>query len=327
MDWKGLTARNMSRIFMTGATGFLGARTLRTLLDMDDSVEIAVLIRPEANTWRIEEELKSSRVIAVEGRFEEVDSYRKPMRLFAPHTVAHLGWSGVEGKARNEPHQVDINIQGTVDLARVSLEAGASRWLGLGSQAEYGPSNAPLDESARAQPTTLYGAAKLSCFHLTRTICQQAGVEFAWMRVFSLYGPRDNPDWLIPYVIRKILSGEAPKLTSGSQLWDYLYIDDAADAVAKMALCRKEGVFNLGSGYPLPVRSIVEKARDLIDPKFALQFGQMPFRPDQVTFLSAKTEALCSAIDWRPETGIPEGLAKTVEWFKTEANDSSVTQT
>jgi hypothetical protein len=64
MDWKGLTARNMSRIFMTGATGFLGARTLRTLLDMDDSVEIAVLIRPEANIWRIEEELKSSRVIA-----------------------------------------------------------------------------------------------------------------------------------------------------------------------------------------------------------------------------------------------------------------------
>jgi len=230
--------------------------------------------------------------------------------------VAHLGWSGVAGSARNEPGQVDINIQGTVDLARVALEAGARRWIGLGSQAEYGPSAKPLDEQAPTHPTTLYGAAKLSCSHLTRTICQQAGVQHAWIRVFSLYGPRDNPDWLIPFVIRKLLAGESPKLTSGSQLWDYLYIDDAAQAVAKMILSQVEGVYNLGSGYPLPIRSFVEQVRDLIDPEFQLNFGEMPFRPDQVMFLSAKTDAISSALNWRPSTGIPEGLKRTVDWFK-----------
>lgn len=306
----------MSRIFMTGATGFLGASVLRQLLELDDSLEVAVLIRPEARTWRIEDQLKSDRVIAVEGRFEELDSYRKPMRFFAPHTVAHLGWSGVAGSARNEPGQVDINIQGTVDLSRVALEAGAGRWIGLGSQAEYGPSAKPLDEKAPTHPTTLYGAAKLSCYHLTRTICQQAGVQHAWIRVFSLYGPRDNPDWLIPFVIRKLLQGESPKLTSGSQLWDYLFIEDAAQAVARMILSQAEGVFNLGSGYPLPIRSFVEQVRDLIDPEFPLNFGEMPFRPDQVMFLSAKNDAIRAAVNWSPSTSIPEGLRQTVDWFR-----------
>jgi nucleoside-diphosphate-sugar epimerase len=190
-------------------------------------------------------------------------------------------------------------------------------WLGLGSQAEYGPQSRPIDESAPTRPTTLYGAAKLSVCVTAERLCDGLGVRFAWLRLFSSYGPGDHPNWMIPYLIEKLLNGERPSLTAGEQLWDYIYAADAAAAIAAVARqTAATGVFNLGSGRAEPLRRIVERIRDGIDPRLPLGFGEIPYRPDQVMRLEADISRLRAATGWAPRTPLETGLAKTIEWHR-----------
>jgi nucleoside-diphosphate-sugar epimerase len=82
---------------------------------------------------------------------------------------------------------------------------GAKDWIGLGSQAEYGPCQNKIDETTNTNPTTLYGVSKLAACKLSERLCQELGIRHSWLRLFSSYGPNDNSDWLIPYLINSLL--------------------------------------------------------------------------------------------------------------------------
>jgi nucleoside-diphosphate-sugar epimerase len=300
------------RVLLTGATGFIGSYALRRLLAAGH--QVAVLVRPGSNPWRIADVLDRAR--RVEGDLDRIAAIERPVRDFAPEAVAHLAWFGVGNRLRNDPGQVD-NIKATVELVRLADKAGAKQWVGLGSQAEYGPRAEPIDEQAPTRPTTLYGISKLSACLLAGHLCGEAGMRFAWLRVFSTYGPKDDPGWMIPYLILELLRGNRPALTAGEQMWDYLYIEDAAEAVARaVGSPGASGVFNLGSGRGEPLRAIIERARDRIDPSLPLGFGEVPYRPDQVMRLEARIDRLRAATGWGPQIGLDEGLRRTVDWFR-----------
>ena len=151
----------------------------------------------------------------------------------------------------------------------------------MGSQAEYGPKSNKLDETTSVDPTTLYGLGKnLATYQVTEAMCRLRRVRHAWIRVFSTYGPRDNPAWLIPSLIAKLQAGEVPELTKCEQIWDFLYVDDAADAIVDVAETRSPaGVFNLGSGEGRPLRDTVMLLRDLVRPGAELGIGKVAYRP------------------------------------------------
>jgi nucleoside-diphosphate-sugar epimerase len=202
-----------------------------------------------------------------------------------------------------------------VELAR---EVGCKHFIGLGSQAEYGPLNKKISESDPTEPTTLYGATKLAACHLTRQLCAQFGIGWAWLRVFSTYGPMEDLSWMIPYLIRAVLKGERPALTACEQRWDYLFGPDAAEAIWAVARSQAPGVFNLGSGKAESLRKIVETLRDAIDPKLPLGIGEVAYRPDQVMHLEADIGRLTKATGWSPGTSLEEGLKQTVAWHKSQ---------
>ena len=122
----------------------------------------------------------------------------------------------------------------------------ARKFVGIGSQAEYGRYDRRIAETDLPQPTMLYGAAKLAACHLAAQRCREAGADFAWLRLFSVYGPRDNANWLIPSTAAALVRRKVPLCTAGTQKWDYLHIDDVADGVLAAATTdRATGVFNL----------------------------------------------------------------------------------
>lgn len=309
------------RILLTGATGFLGAHVLRHLL-REDRHEAAVLVRPTSDTWRIAELLP--RVRRIEGDLRDLAAVEPALAHFAPQTVLHLAWDGVGNQDRNNLKQTR-NLECSVQLLELVQRCGAKHWIALGSQAEYGPYTQRIPEDAPPRPTTLYGVTKLSAGLLTQELCHRLAVRFAWLRLFSSYGEMDNPGWLIPDLILRLLKGQRPALTAGTQQWDYLYVHDAAAAICAVAEHPDAaGIFNLGSGQTHTIRSVVEKVRDLINPRLPLGFGEVPFRPNQVMHLQADIERLRGEVGFSPRVALDDGLARTVEWYREQRSGHGV---
>ncbi|MQY46652.1 hypothetical protein GAO09_11440 [Rhizobiales bacterium RZME27] len=124
-------------------------------------------------------------------------------------------------------------------------------------------------------------------------------------------------NWLIPSLIEKMIRGDRPQTTSGRQLADYLFIDDVGQAVLSVAEhAAAQGIFNLGSGRPVSVRTIVETIRNIIAPDMNLVFGEVPHSANQVWHMEADITRLTSLTGFSPSVSIDEGLRLTADWHK-----------
>lgn len=305
---------NGRRVFVTGGTGFVGSYVAEHLLRVPDRA-VGLLVRKGSDDWRLTGDVKARAFIARCG-LHDTDELRRELTRFEPDTVVHLAWDGVSPADRDSPAQLR-NIQASIDLLDIAHDVGAETFIGLGSQAEYGPHLACIRETDATRPTTLYGASKLSVCHLARLFADKRQMRYVWLRLFSTYGPKDHPRWLIPYVALTLLRGEKPELTEGRQNWDYMHVRDIADAVVSVVdNPDAEGIYNVGSGRVVTVRRIVERIRDLVDPSAELAFGKLLYRPDQVMHLEADISRLQRATGWSPRIDLDQGLAETVDWYR-----------
>jgi nucleoside-diphosphate-sugar epimerase len=301
-------------VAITGATGFIGSAVLKELLL--SGTRVTVLLRPESNTTRVDS-MEGFETLRYADLLDNatIDGLRKNK----PDAFIHCGWHGVGGHERNEAFQITDNVVTTNNAVELAAASGCRKWIGLGSQAEYGNQNRCLDENAALLPTTVYGKAKLAAGMAALALCEARQIAGVWLRVFSTYGPGDAPGWLIPYVIQEFLAGRAPRLTLCEQLWDYLYVADAARAVCAAAKSSTNGVFNLGSGRALPLKDYIETIRGELATSVKPAYGALPYRPDQVMHLEADISRLTEATGWQPATSLREGIRATVAFERRRA--------
>jgi UDP-glucose 4-epimerase len=309
------------RVLVTGGTGFIGSAIVTGFIGSaivhelaSRGHDVAYLAREGSRAWRLDE--MGTRARRLTGDLSDAGSYSDAIAAFRPETLVHSAWFGVGNHDRNDIRQLD-NVPQSAALLRQAVDAGIKLFVGFGSQAEYGPRANKSDEEATLSPTTLYGAAKVASFHASRLQCQLAGVRFAWMRLFSTYGPRDEAYWMLPGLILKLLAGERPPLTEGRQQWDYCHVADTERAVAAVVESPSAaGPFNVGAGRTQSIRQIAEWIRDNAAPGAPLGFGEVPYRPDQVFHLEADISRLTAATGWTPRVSLEEGLRETVDWYR-----------
>ncbi len=169
------------------------------------------------------------------------------------------------------------------------------------------------------RPTTIYGNSKVICSQIAQELCKACGIGYSWIRIFTLYGPDDNHDWLIPFVIKKMLNNEPVTVTKCEQKWDYLYIDDAVDFFIKLIDKNGIGVVNLGSGEFIQLRDNISNIKQFIQSNSVVNFGVIPYRPDQVMHLEANIEKIKKCIGWSSKVNLETGILNTVEWLKNNA--------
>ena len=303
------------RLFITGASGFVGAATVAVALDAGH--EVAAVVRPGNPAKRLKPLEGRYRRLSIDLR--DAASVANAISEFRPDAVLHLAWWGVINSARFARQQISDNIETACALAEAAAASGASAFVGLGSQGEYGGA-VEMSEESLPRPTSLYGAAKVATLFLTRQLAEQAGLRHAWLRLFSTYGPGDNDSWLIPMLITEMLAGRRPRTTLGTQKWDWLHVEDVGRAIVAVASTpTAKGVFNLGSGRAVAVRTAIERIRDLAAPDMELVFGEIPFRPDQVIYMQADISRLTAATGWTPSISFEEGLAQTVAWTRAQS--------
>ena len=192
------------------------------------------------------------------------------------------------------------------------MKAGATIFVGAGSQAEYGPYSRIIREATRRRPHSM-GAPSSLQGHGRPALCR--GMTLRMASDLLTYGPKDTPNWLIPSMIRTLREGKRMSLTRASSAGGF-YTPAMLASAFRLAITRDdaEGVFNLGSYEAPPLRETVAALRDLVNPNADLGFGDIPYRPDQVMTLQADISRL-GALGWRPQIGSQEGLSETVTWY------------
>ncbi len=229
----------------------------------------------------------------------------------------HLAWAGTIGNGRDDMLLQIQNIRCAIEAAQTAKQLGGSVYVGVGSQAEHGRIEGKVSAQSPCFPTTGYGMAKLCAGQMTRTVCRQQGIRHEWARVLSVYGLYDSPLSVTSVLMDKLCKGEKPSLTAGEQLWDYIYADDAADALIAMAENGKDGaIYPIGSGQTRPLKEYFQIIRDCVDPSLPLGLGDIPYPSNQVMHLEADISELSRDTGFHPKTSFEEGAMKMVRKFK-----------
>lgn len=235
----------------------------------------------------------------------------------------HLGWAGSTRGGRDDVHVQCSNISSSLAAVETASELGCEVFVGAGSQAEWGRVDSGfLDSDTPAFPETAYGQAKLCAGQLTRLRASQLGIRHEWARIVSVYGPGDGAGTLVSYVIESLLDGKKPSLTGCEQMWDYLYVDDAARALLGMARSGRSGrTYTVGSGTAKPLSWYVEALRDRIDKSLPVGIGEVPYSNRQVMCLCANTQSMQQDFGFEPTVEFEDGIERTIQWMRQTRGD------
>lgn len=296
----------MSRVLLTGATGFVGAPTLKSLLQRGHQVQ-AVARRPGA---------PQAGVSWIEADLLQPGSVTEVVRRAQATHLVHLAWEAAPGKFWTAPENADW-AQATARLVEDFAAAGGRRAVLAGSCAEYRWDEQPLDEySSELVPATPYGRAKLlACTEASR-IASERRLELAWARLFFLYGPGEQPGRLVSDVAARLVSGERVPTTAGTQTRDFLHVFDAAEALAAILDSPLTGPINVCAGQASTVRELVSRLADAAEAADRVDFGALPMRPGDPAQIVGRASRLHGEVGFTPRIGLAEGLAETLRWWR-----------
>jgi nucleoside-diphosphate-sugar epimerase len=268
------------RVLLTGAGGFIG-RHVPALLTAH-GFEVHEIGRQQVDLLDAE---ATDALVAAIG---------------ASHLL-HLAWYTEHGKFWEASENHDW-AEATLRLARSFRAAGGVRLVAAGTCAEYGP-------------PTLYGTAKDATRRELESYAAQAGLSFAWGRVFFPYGPGERPQRVVAAAARAAVTGEPLACTSGKQVRDFLYVEDVAAAFAALVGSEATGSFDIGSGEGVPLRDVLLTLEQLAGRQDIVQLGALPDR-DEPASLVADIRRLRDEVGWRPSVELREGLQCTLEWWR-----------
>ena len=285
----------IKKAVVTGALGFAGVHLSSLLLA--EGVEVIAVLRPgSAHNERLEMLKKKFPSAVIEAVYADRDekSLAEHIGDMKADVFFDLAWGG----ARNDMAEQMHNVERCLDSLNAAAAMGCRRYVGAGSQAEYGVVDGIITEDCPTVPFSAYGAAKLSACHLSRVLSHELGIEWIWGRIFSLTGEYEPAGRMMPDLVRRLKAGESFSLSSCRQNWDYLDPADCAEALLALAERGRSGeIYNIANGAYRPLKEYVEEARDVIAPGRELSYGADP-RP--FVSLAPSVEKLKKDTDWQP---------------------------
>jgi nucleoside-diphosphate-sugar epimerase len=297
----------VSRVLVTGASGFVGHNALAPLAAL--GLEVHALSSREqpggapVAAWHRADLLER-------GAGEEL------VHRVAPEHLLHFAWYAEPGKYWTSPENVRW-VEASLALLRAFHAEGGRRAVVAGTCAEYDWNHGFLSEGVTPlRPATLYGRSKNSLREVAEAFAAEAGLGLAWGRIFFLYGPREHPGRLVSSVARALVAGEEAPTSEGSQVRDFLHVEDVAGAFCALLLADVTGPVNIGSGVPVTVRQVVEEVARAAGRPELVRAGALPQRENEPPLIVADVRRLHDEVGFTPRHPLEEGIEQTVAWWR-----------
>jgi dolichol-phosphate mannosyltransferase len=306
----------MKRVIITGAAGFVGSNLARRLLR--DGHEVHLLVRPRHSSWRIDDIRRHVQLYEV--ALEDPDGLTRTVDDIRPDWVFHLAAYGAYSSQADVRQMIQTNIAGTINLVEASLKTGFEAFVNTGSSSEYGFKDHAPSEDESVEPNSHYAVTKASATLLCRYTAQSRSVHLPTLRLYSVYGPYEEPTRLVPRLITHGLKGELPPLVNPRVARDYVYVDDVTEAYLLAATNRvgqqPGAVYNVGTGIQTSLEEAVETARRLLSIKSEPRWATMPEREWDTETWVADNRKIKDALGWQPRHTFEQGLRLTIEWLR-----------
>lgn len=296
----------MTRVLVTGASGYIGRQTLAPLVRL--GFEVHGLARhpldEPACRWHALDLFDEGALAAA-------------LAAIRPSHLLHLAWTTEHGTFWTDPAN-EAWRAATLDLVDRFIAAGGRRCVIAGSCTEYDWSGSgPLAEARTPlRPATPYGQAKAATFRAVQARAAATGLSYAHARLFFSYGPFEQPQRLVPLIIRALLKGEPARLTAGTQLRDFLDVRDLGRCLVLLLASEVGGAVNVASGEGVPVARIAGLLGDMIGRPDLIQLGALSPPRDEPPSIVADISRLATEVGAKPEIGLERGLSDTIAWWR-----------
>lgn len=312
----------MRKVVITGASGFVGRALVKECLRRGD--EVIGLVRStyfqSEAAQRIE---KNLHFIAY--NLENLLKIEND-ELKGADVLYHLAWEGSAGESRRDEKLQLKNVEYTTNAVHFAKRMGIKRFIGAGSIMEVETYFATRGQGNKLNSAYIYGMAKLMAHCLSKAKAAEIGIDHIWPMITNAYGVGEKSPRFINTTLRKIINGQELEFTSGTQNYDFIYIDDVANA---LYLLGKEGKsFNqyvLGSGKAGMLRDFIEQIGTSVAPNKKLIFGNVPYTGVNLPLSEFDSNNLFVDVGFKIKTPFNDGIKKTYQWLLEEKTyDSKV---
>ena len=244
--------------------------------------------------------------------------------------IVHLAAAGVHPSDRDPSALVEGNACAAVDVVRLAAEVSARAVIVAGSSAEYSPyRDGLLDETVALESTALYGATKAAGGLMALAMARALGMPCAVLRLFNVFGPGEAPHRLLPSLHAALRVGRSVELSTGTQIRDFIHVDDVCQAIVACLGPLSEGqlatgAYNISTGIGHTVRQFAEAVCDAMgSPRELLAFGALAMRPDDRPVVVGDASAYRAATGWAPALQLPEAVARSIVELEHDAIDEN----
>lgn len=303
------------RVVVTGATSMIGVALIKECIKSGD--EVLAIIRE--GTGRMER-LPVSELIKIEyadlGTLDTVRGDGKPYDVFY-----HFAWGHTGKNERDNPLLQEENIHSALLAVKLANRLNCKKFIGAGSQAEYGQINGVIDANTRPNPVISYGIAKLSANMMSRRMCEQLGLIHIWGRIFSVYGTNDNEGTMLDYAIKQFIKGEKASFSAATQIWNYLYEDDAGKMFYLLGEKDVEGgIYLIANNESKILKKYIEEMIDIYGEEVSYEFAPTGANSTEIN-LNVDINKTIKAIEYIPQITFAEGINNMINSLKLRENN------
>jgi NAD dependent epimerase/dehydratase len=314
-----------AKVLVTGADGFIGSHLAETLVQAGAKVRGLVYYNSFGSKGWLDNSTLAKEMELVAGDVRDGAQVRQLVK--GVDVIFHLAaLIAIPYSYRAAASYVQTNVEGTLNIVQAARDQGNVRVLHTSTSEVYGTARkVPIGEDHPLQPQSPYSASKIAADAMAMSFHLAHGLPLTIVRPFNTYGPRQSARAVIPTVITQILKGKRRiKLGSLSPTRDFNYVSDTCAGFLALAEC--DGALgktvNIGSDTEISVGDTARLIARTIGTDIEIECDEERLRPanSEVERLHCDNSLIRTLTGFKPQVGIEQGLAKTVEWFRRPEN-------